>query len=69
MQHKLVNSFVRDNNGMNMNVEIFQNENQYTSNYYINGNLVRTEKFDVKDVALVENAIENWFSGIKVLNG
>ena len=68
MQHK-INQFLGEKGGQTLRAEIYSNVDGYHIKYFINGNLQSTESFSDKPIRVVEDAAENWISGIKVLNG
>jgi hypothetical protein len=41
----------------------------YSIRYYVDGKYKQTEMFEGVSLYYVEDAAENWLSGIKVLNG
>lgn len=64
-----VNEFLGEKAGQKLLAEIYSDTNGYNIKFWVNGNLVKTESFDGKSIHYVEDAAENWISGIKVLNG
>ena len=68
MQHK-VNQLLGEKGGQTLRAEIYSDVDGYNIKYFINGNLQTTESFPDKSIHFVEEAAENWISGIKVLNG
>lgn len=68
MQHK-VNQLLGEKGGQTLRAEIYSDVDGYSIKYFINGNLQTTESFPDKSIHFVEDAAENWISGIKVLNG
>lgn len=64
-----VNEFLGEKAGQKLLAEIYSGDDGYNIKFWINGNLIKTENFSGKSIHYVEDAAENWISGIKVLNG
>jgi len=70
MTKRLVERLIRESNGSSMTAEIFTNgSDDLGVDYFINGDPIKTESFQGRSRHFVESAVENWFNGIKVLNG
>lgn len=67
----LVDTQVRESEGMSLQANIYyaQEKDRYTVTYEMNGEVVKTEDFPGKNLYFVEDAVANWFSGVKQLNG
>lgn len=66
-----LNSYFKESDdGAKYRAEIHQEEEtrMYFVEYYVNGNLIKTEKFQ-NSVHYVTDAVHNWIDGIKILNG
>jgi hypothetical protein len=60
----------RDPYATEKRAEVFQSKAGYYTDYYgPDGNLIRTETYENKSIHFVEDAAENWLSGVKQLNG
>jgi hypothetical protein len=55
--------------GTRLKASVQKDANDYSARYYINDEFVKTEVFHGRSIFYVEDAIENWFAGIKKLNG
>jgi hypothetical protein len=64
-----VNEFLGEKDGAHMKAEIYSAGQGYTINYYINGQFIKEEAIMGHSIHYVEDAAQNWISGIKVLNG
>jgi hypothetical protein len=64
-----VNQFLGERSGKSLCAEIHKDVNGYKIQFYIDDNLVKEETFYDHSIHYVEDAAENWISGIKVLNG
>lgn len=64
-----VKEFLGEKSGQQLRAEIYSDTDGYRIKYWVNGDLTKTESFDGKSIHYVEDAAENWISGIKVLNG
>ena len=64
-----VNEFLGEKAGQQLLAEIYSDVDGYNIKFWVNGNWVKTESFSGKSIHYVEDAAENWISGIKVLNG
>jgi hypothetical protein len=64
-----VNQFLGERAGKSLCAEIHKDMNGYKIQFYIDDNLVKEETFYDHSIHYVEDAAENWISGIKVLNG
>lgn len=70
MTKRIVERLIRESNGSSMTAEIFANDgDELGVDYFINGDPIKTELFHGRSRHYVESAVENWFNGIKVLNG
>lgn len=71
MTKSLIETTVKESNGMSLQADIYySNEDDgFSVTYQVNGDAVKTESYPGKSVYFVESAVENWFNGIKKLNG
>ena len=69
MSRTHVDTSIRESNGAQLRADVYKDENGYVVEYNMNGQHVKTETHYDKSIYFVESAVENWFSGIKVLNG
>ena len=64
----LISTYFAENSGAR--AEVKKNSDSYEIEYFDQGgNLYHTENFAGKSLRYVEDAAENWATGIKVLNG
>jgi len=65
-----VKSLIREQSGLTLEAKIMKSASDYFYvDYYVNGNFMQSETFKGHSMFYVEDAAENWFEGIKVLNG
>lgn len=64
-----VNEFLGEKAGQQLRAEIYSDVDGYNIQYYVNNSLQKQESFAGKSIHFVEDAANNWISGIKVLNG
>lgn len=69
MSDRLINRLVNESGGSQLAAEIYQDDAGYKIRYVINGNTVKEEAFYNNSIHYVEDAAENWLSGIKSING
>ena len=62
-----VNQFLSEKDGQNLRAEIYKDEIGYSIKYFIDETLQTTETFYNNSIYYVEDAAENWISGIKTL--
>lgn len=62
-----VNQFLGEKDGQKLCAEIYREEFGYSIKYFINETLQTTESFPNNSIYYVEDAAENWISGIKTL--
>lgn len=65
----MVNQFLGEKSGQSLRAEIHSVDQGYQIRYFINGVHQTSEMFMENNINFVEDAAENWISGIKVLNG
>jgi hypothetical protein len=67
----IIKKFVGESNiGVTLEAVIVKNAGEpYSIRYYVDGKYKQTEMFEGVSLYYVEDAAENWLSGIKVLNG
>lgn len=68
---RLIDSQIRESNGTILEAKIYRNDKSgdYSVTYIMNGDTAKTESYPDKSIHFVEDAVTNWFAGIKVLNG
>lgn len=65
-----IKSLMQERNGTMFEARIVKKEHEpFSIMYYINGRYVSEEIFEGVSIHYVEDAANNWLSGIKVLNG
>jgi len=62
-------SIVNEKAGQRLEAFYFEVEGSSGVRYFINGQLVKEETFDGKNIYFAESAAQNWVDGIKTLNG
>lgn len=66
----LISTFYKEETDGNARAEVVKDVNSYRIDYYdVQGNLMQSELFPGRSVHYVEDAAENWTTGIKVLHG
>tara|TARA_R110000851_G_scaffold133485_1_gene268395 strand:+ start:142 stop:351 length:210 start_codon:yes stop_codon:yes gene_type:complete len=66
---RLVDTQIKESGGAVLKASIYHTEEDgFSIDYLINNEAVKTEQFSGKSIFYVEDAVENWFSGIKILN-
>ena len=66
----LVNQFLGERGGQSLRADVFPAGTVgYSINYYINDKFIKEEVIQGHSIHYVEDACNNWISGIKVLNG
>jgi hypothetical protein len=69
MTRKLIEVKEGTSNGVYMKGSIYSENGEFAVDYIISGNIVKTEKYPGKSMYYVEDAIGNWMSGVKIING
>lgn len=65
-----ISTFYKEETNNKHRAEVIRDNEVYQIHYYnIHGELFKTESFEGKSKDYVEDAAENWASGVKVLNG
>jgi len=65
-----IRTVIGENNGAVLEARIFKKEHEpYSVEYYIDGKFKMQEEFKDVSVHFVEDAVENWIQGIKILHG
>ena len=69
MNRTHIDTSIKESNGAQLRADVYQDSQGYSVEYKIDGQQVKTETYYDKSIYFVESAVQNWFAGIKTLNG
>lgn len=68
MSSKLVDTLIKENQGVVYEAKIYNADAYHYAEYYKNGELIETRDFGNKGLDQIRAAVGGWINSIKVLN-